>query len=88
MARGDVVRFVSKNLSWKWGLSDESQYLDHAVINNGKRVDTNCRPVDGIAILTNWLNTYRNRRWDFDGAGSLKVKALQNLEKLQAQLNE
>lgn len=88
MARGNIERFISKASSWKWALSDESQYLDHAVKNHGKKMDTNCRPVDGIQILTNWLNTYRNRRWDFGGAPSLKTKALLNLEQLQAQVNE
>lgn len=73
-----VINMGKNNHTEKWTLSDESMYIDHVVKDHGKG------QIDASVILDSWLQHYRTRVWDFDGASVLKRKVMDALDCLRA----
>jgi hypothetical protein len=69
-----------------WFLNDERLYLDHLLQNHGKKMFARSDRLDSIKVLTNWLDTCDQRRWDFTGVEALKLHAVKNLNELMSRI--
>jgi hypothetical protein len=64
-------------------VQSEEAYLRHAYVDHGKKLYSDSRAVDGIAILETFLKNYQERVWYIPKVAGLKGLALELLEKLK-----
>jgi hypothetical protein len=65
----------------------EEAYLRHAYADHGKKLYSDSRVVDGIAILETFLKNYHERVWYIPKVAGLKGLALELLEGLKNECN-